>query len=163
MSACLGVYLCFKNMQAMLIHLWDKVHATGASVSQPEPGPVDEEGDDDEEEDTVGAWAERRYDVAQLERERADPEMARVLSDKGGYRPQASVLSTLQGLLSNMGPVDSSLDSAASVELGMANATPDSACGFSPYLPNTGREVDQTPVKLIIQVFCLRMPCFSSS
>ena len=51
--------------------------------------------------------------------------------DDGGL--QASVFSTLQGLLSNTVSVNSYLNSAASVELGNANATPDPACGFARY------------------------------
>ena len=51
--------------------------------------------------------------------------------DDGGL--QASVFSILQGLLSNTVSVNSYLNSAASVELGNANATPDPACGFARY------------------------------
>ena len=80
--------------------------------------------EDLEEEDWAvnpEGWDSVRDEVVQPERERADCGL------------QASVLSTLQGLLSNTVSVNSSLNSAASVELGNANATPDPACDFSRY------------------------------
>ena len=145
----------------MLTHLWDTVHARRSRAPPVLQLEEEEEEDWEEEEDTLGAETERRYDIAQAERELADSERARILSNQGGYRPQASVLSTLQGLLSNTGPVDSSLDSAASVELGMANATPILHVASLPICLIQGEKWIKPPVKPI-QTPHLWMPCFGS-
>ena len=56
-------------------------------------------------------------------------------------RPQSLVL--YRALLSNTVSVNSFFNSAASVELGNANATPDPACDFTRYfLPNTVKWID---------------------
>ena len=114
----------------MLVHLWDKVHTGAAKAPVLQPEEEEEEGNLEEEEDTLGAETERRYDVAQLERERADREMARVLSEQGGYRPQASVLNALWSLGVNQISLNSSRNPAASVWSGGANASLDPAVGL---------------------------------
>ena len=80
--------------------------------------------EDLEEEDGVvnpEDWDSVRDEVVQPERERDDCSL------------QASVLVLYRALLSNTVSVNSYLNSAASVELGNANATPDPACGFARY------------------------------
>ena len=63
-------------------------------------------------------------------------------------RPQSLVL--YRALLSNTVSVNSFFNSAASVELGKANATPDPACDFARYfLPKKYSEVDRSVTRLV--------------